>query len=125
MRNIDKGNFCRHGHDLLKYGRNSQGICNACITCRKWKQLGILNVEGEPFSREDYDKLYQAQGGCCTICNKPQDDLEKALAADHNHETGIVRGLLCPPCNLRVGVFEVFKNQIENYLNKFNVNYIY
>lgn len=44
-------------------------------------------------SREDYDALLELQGGRCYICRrKPQT---KRLAVDHDHRTGLVRGLLC------------------------------
>jgi hypothetical protein len=44
-------------------------------------------------SREDYDALLELQDGRCYICRrKPQ---AKRLAVDHDHRTGIVRGLLC------------------------------
>ncbi len=45
-----------------------------------------------------YDLLYQWQGGRCYICQRATGKT-KALAVDHNHETGEVRGLLCSPCN--------------------------
>lgn len=51
---------------------------------------------------EQYDALLAAQGGRCFICQrKPAKD--RALAVDHNHVTGRVRGLLCPSqCNYRL-----------------------
>ncbi len=40
-----------------------------------------------------YDALLEAQGGRCAICRcKPKT---RRLAVDHDHKTGIVRGLLC------------------------------
>jgi hypothetical protein len=42
---------------------------------------------------QDYDRLFQLQGGRCAICGRrPQT---KRLAVDHDHATGAVRGLLC------------------------------
>ena len=46
---------------------------------------------------EQYDAMFQAQGGVCKICGSPPD--KKALAVDHNHTTKKVRGLLCGRCN--------------------------
>lgn len=44
------------------------------------------------------------QGHACAICDDtpgvPYDD---QLVVDHCHETGKVRGLLCPPCNWMLG----------------------
>lgn len=50
----------------------------------------------------DYEKLYQAQGGHCAICERATGATRK-LSVDHDHETGEVRGLLCRPCNNMLG----------------------
>lgn len=42
---------------------------------------------------EDYDRLFEAQGGRCYICRRKPRELR--LAVDHDHSTGAVRGLLC------------------------------
>lgn len=48
----------------------------------------------------EYDALLQAQDGRCAICEaKPR---KKRLAVDHDHATGLVRGLLCTNCNHRL-----------------------
>lgn len=46
----------------------------------------------------DYALLYQAQGGKCALCRR-STGARKKLAVDHDHETGLVYGLLCGPCN--------------------------
>ena len=51
-------------------------------------------------SLAQYAELFRAQGGACAICRKAQD---RALDVDHDHETGVVRGLLCTNCNRMVG----------------------
>ena len=52
--------------------------------------------------------MLEEQGGTCMICNKAGDIRKKdsrpiALAVDHNHETGKIRGLLCLNCNSGIG----------------------
>lgn len=47
-----------------------------------------------------YEALYLAQDGRCSICDMRCD----VLHVDHNHETGRVRELLCPPCNMAIGL---------------------
>jgi hypothetical protein len=44
---------------------------------------------------EDYDAMYESQQGLCSICNRHRDK----LLVDHDHQTGVVRGLLCAFCN--------------------------
>jgi len=59
----------------------------------------------------EYGRLYAAQGGKCAICQHATGKV-KRLAVDHDHETGLVRGLLCGPCNQLVGYF---KNNHETF----------
>lgn len=45
----------------------------------------------------DYERMLEAQGGGCAICEtKPKT---RRLHVDHDHRTGRVRGLLCFRCN--------------------------
>lgn len=60
----------------------------------------------------DYARIYQEQGGLCAICRRATGKT-KRLAVDHDHDTGLVRGLLCGPCNKLVGYF---RNSPEAFL---------
>lgn len=51
----------------------------------------------------EYDALLEAQGGACAICRQPPAH-GKRLHVDHDHETDVVRGLLCLPCNRAIGL---------------------
>lgn len=56
----------------------------------------------------DYDRMLAGQGGGCLLCGVKPEELETGryrtyLHVDHCHETGEVRGLLCPDCNLLIG----------------------
>jgi hypothetical protein len=48
---------------------------------------------------ELYDALLAAQEGRCAVCG----ERAKPLCLDHDHETGVVRGMLCSPCNVGLG----------------------
>ena len=52
----------------------------------------------------EYDKLLTNQGGACAICGTEPNG--RALAVDHNHDTGLVRGLLCHHCNTAIGLLD-------------------
>ncbi len=59
---------------------------------------------------ERYEGMLEAQGGCCAICGPPPHEAnghhhKHRLHIDHDHETGIVRGLLCNNCNAGLGYF--------------------
>lgn len=50
-----------------------------------------------------------SQNGGCAICGSPETRIVKgtlnSLVVDHNHETGVIRGLLCALCNTALGKF--------------------
>ena len=58
-------------------------------------------------SWDDYLSLHAAQGGACAICSKPLtlvvNDRMASAHVDHDHATGVVRGLLCHHCNSGIG----------------------
>lgn len=68
-----------------------------------WKMNGYKNQDGSLFQAVDYDRLYQIQGGKCKVCGTHQSELKKRLYADHDHRTGVVRGLLCESHNFMLG----------------------
>jgi hypothetical protein len=53
---------------------------------------------------EQYDEMLAAQEGGCAICSDPPEE-GKTLHIDHDHATGLVRGLLCQRCNHALGLF--------------------
>ena len=55
---------------------------------------------------EQYDQMFNKQGGLCAICGASQAEIGKTFAVDHCHETGKVRGLLCGKCNIGIGHFD-------------------
>jgi hypothetical protein len=50
----------------------------------------------------EYRRLVRLQEGLCAICGEPPMPGE-SLSVDHDHETGMVRGLLCRHCNIGLG----------------------
>ena len=46
---------------------------------------------------EEYDAVLKYQEGVCAICESPPG--KTRLAVDHDHKTGLVRGLVCWQCN--------------------------
>lgn len=59
---------------------------------------------------EQYDRMLEAQEGACAICRRPEVNTCHgkviALAVDHDHATGRVRGLLCSACNVSLARVE-------------------
>lgn len=56
-------------------------------------------------SKDGYIEFFDKQNGGCALCEKPFIGLRDTnLHVDHSHETGKVRGLLCLPCNVALGM---------------------
>lgn len=50
-------------------------------------------------SIDDVRKKIALQGGRCAICKE-----KHVLCVDHDHETGVIRSMLCSRCNRLLGV---------------------
>lgn len=47
----------------------------------------------------DYTAMLAAQGGCCACCGAAANPSGKSLFVDHDHNTGVIRGIICNKCN--------------------------
>lgn len=59
------------------------------------------------YSEEEYQLALEQQEGLCALCGKPPSGRANGgrLHADHDHETGRMRRLLCHRCNTGLGCF--------------------
>lgn len=109
------------------------GYLNQCNSCRYKKKL-----KGNPELRrkqrewnlkreygitiQEYEEVFNRQGGLCAICRKESTHRSGALFVDHDHSNGKLRALLCNPCNLLLGYSRddtsILKEAIK-YLNKY------
>lgn len=106
-------NDCRHER-WLGYGKTEAGKAVAKRADRRYKD----RLKGTPESKlrnrkqnlkknhnltiDEYEKIFASQEGRCAICRR---ETEKPLCVDHDHKTGIIRGLLCNNCNRTLGVW--------------------
>lgn len=121
----------KEARDFYKNSAASSGLHPSCISCvkntykksrelfpdrcklqsRKQHRLHPERNREKQYKRsygislQEFERLNLQQKALCAICNQPQrDELKKrALYVDHNHETGVVRGLLCFDCNIMLG----------------------
>jgi hypothetical protein len=118
--NIDKDISCfyvRNDKKKNKYRKNCKD-CSKKYYINNKERIKKLHIDWEtknPIKRieynlkkfglnfDEYQNLLQNQGGSCAICKESIESLPKALAVDHCHASGKVRGLLCGPCNLLLG----------------------
>ena len=88
-----------------KCSKASDGMQSQCKICnarskREWK-YGLKHKE--------IKTLWESAEKSCEICRHPLEleYCEKGRSAhvDHCHDTGKVRGILCPDCNKGLGLF--------------------
>lgn len=53
---------------------------------------------------EDYQAMFDSQDGKCSTCDHIAN--RQVLEVDHDHQTGLVRGLLCRGCNSALGAID-------------------
>lgn len=72
---------------------------------------------------EQYEQILLDQGSVCAICKEPPNDPRGFRPhIDHCHSTGVVRGILCGPCNKGLGSLRdslLILNNAINYLSKY------
>ena len=78
------------------------------VRVRRWALLTKYGL-----TMEEYQAMIDEQNGRCAICSQVPSPRRvrdgvwaSGLVVDHNHETGIVRGLLCNGCNRAMGLFK-------------------
>lgn len=87
--------------DRNKYLESQRGYYKKDPSAYKWRN--IKNTFG--LSKEDFFNILEKQDSKCALCNKPFVGLGgNILHIDHCHETGRIRGLLCMPCNVGLGM---------------------
>jgi len=84
--------------------------CKDCVNTTRAPHLRRYNLASKyQINEAHYATMLDRQHGRCAICEQAQDDsgdAKKLLQVDHDHDTGQVRGLLCPCCNKALGLFK-------------------
>lgn len=86
------------------------------IRSKKWiknnpKKAKTTQLRKYGIDATQYNNLLELQDNKCKICKTDSSALTRALAVDHCHKTGKIRGLLCGNCNRGLGRF---KDSIDN-----------
>ena len=112
---------CKEQLPCAAFGRDASKEDNLNIYCRNCNnskgKLRDRNKEQEyklkkryGISLDEYISIFIGQGGLCKVCCK---DTGKLLVVDHCHSSLEVRGLLCGPCNLGLGMFYDDKDNLR------------
>ena len=82
-----------------RWVENKEAFIRKSIAKRRKRMYGV--------DADQYQAMLEAQGGVCKICgslpNPAGAPATRTLAVDHDHVTGVVRGLLCHACNKAIG----------------------
>ena len=111
--------FCKQCGIETKYFTKANSVGGQCTQC-----------SGRYFLRKSYDitdvewlQMYDEQGGKCA--NSVNSDCEfthhnrwweqgaHGFNVDHDHETGVIRGLLCSTCNMIEGMLDNHPEKME------------
>jgi hypothetical protein len=90
--------------DFYRSANQPDGKHHTCKMCRRqekkdWHQRSYIQAT-HGLSPERYQEMVRQQEGRCRICKE-----DKPLVVDHDHGSGVVRGLLCQNCNRGLGMF--------------------
>jgi len=123
---------CEKNKNASEFGNNAarpdgkQAYCKACSRARGKRRRDLPDypeAQRTAFLKwkygvtpEQYDQLLQIQEGCCAVCKVDAEGARRpgqakqgvtyGLVVDHDHTTGVIRGLLCNRCNMALGLFE-------------------
>lgn len=70
----------------------------------KWREQQARSnrrhsLKKKGITAEEFDAIERQQKGKCRACGK-----KRKLVADHDHKTGLFRGLICAKCNAALGM---------------------
>ena len=72
------------------------------------RHVRAMNLKKYGLTPEQYEDMHERQNGQCASCGEPERGRNQygplRLAVDHDHATGVVRGLLCMRCNRALGM---------------------
>jgi hypothetical protein len=98
-------------------GRNRlTAACKLCIAARsnRWniahpertrvlRRQSNLGIRYNGMTVDNYQTLLASQDGLCAVCHRPPAE-NTFLHVDHDHATGVIRGLLHRNCNVAIGL---------------------
>ena len=117
---------CKETKDFSEFFKSAgkpDGYQAYCKPCKRGHERDTHSVSGNRshmirrrynMTLEEYDVIVKAQGGTCALCDSDDPGMGNVcFSIDHDHSCcpgnfscgKCVRGLLCQPCNLTLGLF--------------------
>ena len=116
---MKKCSKCQILRPLSSFNKNrskKDGLQNYCRECsiaraQQWhgenvekrsdpERIRSYNLAKHGLTKTEWDEINESQAGKCPICEEPG-----RMFVDHDHSTGLVRGLICEHCNRGLGAF--------------------
>lgn len=95
--------------EMKKYRENNRDkilAMQADWRSRNMDHIRCKNLQRKGFTLQLFDHCVEVQGGVCAICGIEFAAIpSKQVHADHCHDTGLPRGVLCHHCNAGLGAF--------------------
>lgn len=126
MTGAPKQAVCQRGHLMQmtrRFYANGESYCRDCKKIRydiyrKAHPDRTSAYHRKSFLRrsygmetDEYEALLGKQGGGCAICKSSRG--ARRLHVDHDHDSGVIRGLLCHGCNTAIGLLKEDPSLIE------------
>lgn len=123
----------------LHPSRSNHSWCKVCLleSAKNWRREHKLKTTSEERTRqnksymlktkyemtlEEYESRLTSQNNRCKICKSAQaGGPANVFVVDHDHKTNQVRGLLCMPCNILLGMAKDSTETLSNAINYLTV----
>lgn len=90
----------RRNPEKVRVAKREWGAANKCKVRDMNRRKHLKRTYG--ITVEEYEAILQSQGNRCKVCRTDEPG-RTGWCIDHNHRTGVVRGILCHDCNLAIG----------------------
>lgn len=89
---------CQRKANKAQYDKDPERVRGQKRVSRRRASVAQLTYGGRPMTLDDVAFEMQKQEGRCALCSVELTSYD----VDHDHATGVFRGLLCRKCNLRL-----------------------
>ena len=114
----------KHPNGVVYRAHNCKLCRNVANRERNWKRVGIVNATLAAYKQQLINQDFK-----CAVCNTDlveHKNMHNAAHLDHDHTTGLARGVLCNGCNAGLGMFKDDTKRLQSaidYLLKYKDSY--
>ena len=96
----------RYRNEFYADKTTSSGVYSVCKSCDLKRHYFHDHSQSNP-TQEDFQRYCKAT--CCECCEQPFVNVRRGKrkkCQDHDHDTNVLRGIICSECNLAEGVLK-------------------